>query len=78
MSRKPTTQFGEEDDGSEVVVAEPTPTFDDGRVSARVKGTWNMMWGNTIWNFQDGNRYRLPRDLFTYLKEYGNIYDTMA
>ena len=45
--------------------------------TARVKGSWTMFWGRTTWNFQDGQRYKLPRDLFDYLKRSGNIYDTL-
>lgn len=46
-------------------------------MSARVKGSWTMFWGKTTWNFVDGQRYKLPRDLFDYLKRSGNIYDTL-
>ena len=46
-------------------------------VSARVKGTWTMFWGQDTWMFNDGHRYKLPRDLFEYLKKNGNIYDTL-
>jgi hypothetical protein len=46
-------------------------------ITARVKGSWTMFWGRTTWNFQDGQRYKLPRDLFDYLKRSGNIYDTL-
>ena len=47
------------------------------QISARVKGSWTMFWGKTTWNFVDGQRYKLPRDLFDYLKRSGNIYDTL-
>lgn len=46
-------------------------------MTARVKGSWTMFWGKTTWNFVDGQRYKLPRDLFDYLKRSGNIYDTL-
>jgi hypothetical protein len=46
-------------------------------ISARVKGTWTMFWGKETWMFNDGKRYKLPRDLFDYLKKNGNIYDTL-
>ena len=46
-------------------------------VSARVKGSWTMFWGQETWIFNDGHRYKLPRDLFEYLKKNGNIYDTL-
>jgi hypothetical protein len=46
-------------------------------INARVKGSWTMFWGQTSWNFQDGQKYKLPRDLFEYLKLSGNIYDTL-
>ena len=46
-------------------------------VSARVKGSWTMFWGQETWLFNDGKRYKLPRGLFEYLKKNGNIYDTL-
>lgn len=46
-------------------------------ITARVKGSWTMFWGKTTWNFVDGQRFKLPRDLFDYLKRSGNIYDTL-
>ena len=46
-------------------------------VSALVKGSWTMFWGKETWIFNDGHRYKLPRDLFEYLKKNGNIYDTL-
>ena len=45
--------------------------------SARVKGTWTMFFGATRYDFVDGHRYDLPADLFQYLKQHGNIYDTL-
>lgn len=45
--------------------------------SARVKGTWTLYFGLTEWDFVDGKRYDLPIELFNYLKQHGNIYDTL-
>lgn len=74
-----TTQFAEaEEDQDEVVQDTEGIVVNDDLVSARVKGTWTMYWGRDIFAFEDGKRYRLPRDLFNYLKTHGNIYDTMA
>jgi hypothetical protein len=63
----------------ETVVEEPVVAMaaDSNLVSARVKGTWKMFWGRASYNFEDGKRYKLPRDLFNYLKSSGNIYDTL-
>ncbi len=49
----------------------------DDEVSARVKGSWVMFWNKSSYSFVDGQRYKLPRDLFNYLKRSGNIYDTL-
>lgn len=49
----------------------------DDLVSARVKGTWIMTWGSDKYDFQDGKRYRIPRELFQYLKARSCIYDTL-
>jgi hypothetical protein len=46
-------------------------------VSARVKGTWTMFWSQSKFNFEDGKRYKLPKDLYDYLRKSGNIYDTL-
>lgn len=80
MPRKPYPNFAETDefDPNDVEVAEPTVVVNDGLVTARVKGTRSMMWGSTVYNFIDGQRVRIPRDLFEYLRSYQNIYDTMA
>lgn len=45
--------------------------------SVRIKGTWTLYFGGGVYNFVDGQRYDLPPDVFAYLKESGNIYDTM-
>ena len=53
-----------------VVVADNTKT-------AKVKGSWSMYWGNSVYEFEDGKRYKLPLDLYGYLVQHGNIYDTL-
>lgn len=44
---------------------------------ARIKGTWTMYWDSGVFNFEDGKTYVIPTGLFNYLKENGNIYDTL-
>lgn len=79
--KKVIAEFVEQDEAlyvqdlPEAEVLEATNRTD--QISARVKGSWTMFWGQTSWNFQDGQRYKLPRDLFEYLKQSGNIYDTL-
>jgi hypothetical protein len=79
--KKVIAEFVEQDEAlyvqdlPEAEVLEATTRTD--QISARVKGSWTMFWGQTSWNFQDGQRYKLPRDLFEYLKSSGNIYDTL-
>lgn len=46
--------------------------------SARVKGTWTMIYGDERYDFVDGQRYEISPDLFDYLRKSGNIYDTLA
>ena len=53
------------------------PNTKDDLVSARVKGSWVMFWSQSTYSFVDGQRYKLPRELFNYLKNAGNIYDTL-
>jgi len=53
------------------------PNTKDDLVSARVKGSWVMFWSQSTYSFADGQRYKLPRELFNYLKKSGNIYDTL-
>lgn len=79
MARK-FAEFSDSDESGtpEAVIDSPTITINDDMVNARVKGTWKMFWGRSSYDFVDGQRYRLPRDLFSYLKKNGNIYDTMA
>lgn len=63
---------------SEIPSAEEKETsLKSSEVNARVKGSWTMFWGKETWIFNDGHRYKLPRDLFEYLKKNGNIYDTL-
>ena len=53
------------------------PNTKDDLISARVKGSWVMFWSQSTYSFVDGQRYKLPRVLFNYLKKSGNIYDTL-
>lgn len=66
---------------AEIETAEDAPFSEvivkDNLISARVKGTWVMTWGESKFNFEDGKRYRIPNDLFQYLKARSCIYDTM-
>ena len=66
-----------EEQAAPVVVDDGPVIVQDATVSARVKGTWTMYYGNRKWDFVDNQRYDLPRDLFNYLRRYGNIYDTL-
>jgi Holliday junction resolvasome RuvABC endonuclease subunit len=69
----------EETTPDEVVIEEPVVVVntDSDIVNARVKGTWVMFWGTSKFDFEDGKRYKLPKDLFNYLRSHGNIYDTL-
>ena len=82
MARKTNINFAESDDSQDdsVVVDNPVTVTaaNDGMVKARVKGTWKMFWGQLVFNFEDGKSYKLPEDLFHYLRKNGNIYDTMS
>lgn len=76
------TEAVEEDsvvEESEVVIEEPVVVVntDSDLVNARVKGTWLMFWGTSKYDFEDGKRYKLPKDLYSYLRSHGNIYDTL-
>ncbi len=76
------TEAVEEDtvvEEQEVVVEEPVVVVntDSDVVNVRVKGTWLMFWGTSKYNFEDGKRYKLPKDLYQYLRSHGNIYDTL-
>jgi hypothetical protein len=71
-----------EEDTVEEATPEPLPvveavTAEPATKSARVKGTWTMYWGTLVFDFVDGERYELPLDLFNYLRNAGNIYDTL-
>lgn len=63
----------------EVVVAEPVTVMsaDSNYTTARIKGTWKMFWGNESFDFVDGKRYKIPKDLYAYLLKSSNIYDTL-
>lgn len=78
MSRRPNSSAEEvEDFIDEPVLAEEGIAVNDEFKSARVKGTWTMYWGTETYDFVDGKRYRLPALLFSYLRDNGNIYDTL-
>ena len=70
------SQFAEVDEETPAVEVQPLEVQAD-QVSGRVKGTWIMFWGTNSYDFKDGVRYNLPRDLYDYLKKSGNIYDTL-
>lgn len=70
------SQFAEVDEETSAVEVQPLEVQAD-QVSGRVKGTWLMFWGTNSYDFKDGVRYNLPRDLYDYLKKSGNIYDTL-
>lgn len=61
----------------EEIVEEEIVEVQDDLQTARIKGTWLMHWGTQSYNFEDGKRYRIPRDLYAYLRKSGNIYDTL-
>ena len=63
----------------EVVVAEPVTVMsaDSNYITARIKGPWKMFWGNESFDFVDGKRYKIPKDLYAYLLKSSNIYDTL-
>ncbi len=67
------------DDDDEVIIDEPftVTNTDSDFVTAKIKGTWVMFWGPQKFDFTDGRRYKLPKDLFQYLRKSGNIYDTL-
>lgn len=82
MPRKENPSFAEFDGENEADDnLEYTPTIevvaDSNTMSVRVKGTWKMFWGNQVYDFTDGKRYKLPKDLYSYLRQSGNIYDTL-
>lgn len=87
-SRKDTQAFAEQQDDIDetVEVLEETPkAVTESKatapasdfITARVKGTWKMYWGRETFDFVDGKRYKLPRELHAYLVRHSNIYDTV-
>jgi len=81
-NRRTTNAFAEVDSNDiqvydEVEVATPTTVVANDLVSCRVKGSWTMHWGRAVHKFEDGKRYQLPKDLYAYLRNSGNIYDTL-
>jgi hypothetical protein len=82
MPRKTNPSFAEVENDIEVDDdLEYTPVVEvstEGNfINARVKGTWKMFWGGQSYDFVDGKRYKLPKDLYGYLRQSGNIYDTL-
>lgn len=82
-NRRTSNAFAEVDTDDDIqtygdieVVSSTTVVAND-LVSCRVKGSWTMHWGRSIYKFEDGKRYQLPKDLFAYLRNSGNIYDTL-
>lgn len=83
-SRRTTNAFAEVEADSddivmydEVEVDTPTTVVAKDLKSCRVKGSWTMHWGREVFKFEDGKRYQLPKDLYAYLRNSGNIYDTL-
>ena len=74
MAKRKIAEFVEQDEAQ--VEQEPVVVMPD-EVQARIKGTWTMYWGQRVFNFVDGTRYSVPRDLYAYLRKNGNIYDTL-
>lgn len=77
MPRAPKNAFADVVDDDEVEEVQESVVTDDLR-TARVKGTWTMYWGRNRYDFEDGKRYKIPLDLYNYLKSRANIYDTLA
>jgi len=75
-TKKAITEFVEDEEIAEVPAPEPLVLTKD-EVSARVKGTWTLFYAQASYDFVDGTRYKLSRDLYEYLKRSGNIYDTL-
>ena len=80
MATKKANQFAEvvetTEEDTPAVEVQPLEVNSD-TIQARVKGTWTMFWGQQVFNFEDGTRYTIPRDLYNYLRNSGNIYDTL-
>jgi hypothetical protein len=70
-----TQQFAEEVENVEIAV--PVPVEGSNLIQARIKGTWQMYWGQEVYNFVDGKRFNIPKGLHDYLRKSGNIYDTL-
>lgn len=70
-----TQQFAEEIENVEIAV--PVPVEGSNLIQARIKGTWQMYWGQEVYNFVDGKRFNIPKGLHDYLRKSGNIYDTL-
>lgn len=75
MPKNQVVEISDEDD--DVLEVSNDIIVNDDMVSARIKGTWVMTWGPDHWDFKDGNRYRIPRDLYNYLRMRSCIYDTL-
>jgi len=80
MARKPQSVFAEaeDDETTDEVVEVEEQEVTDHLKTARIKGTFNFLWGTQTYDFVDGKRYRIPADMYEYLRGYGNIYDTLA
>lgn len=76
MARK-TQQFAEPVEETDEQVAIPVPADGSDLIQARIKGTWTMYWGGSVYNFVDGKRFNIQKDLYNYLRKNGNIYDTL-
>ena len=61
----------------DIEIDTPTTVVAKDLTSCRVKGSWTMHWGREVFKFEDGKRYQLPKDLYAYLRNSGNIYDTL-
>lgn len=75
-TKRDTNIFAEPVEDDETIVAQPA-TNEVGLKKARIKGTWLMHWGGTNYNFEDKKTFFIPADLYEYLKQHGNIYDTL-
>lgn len=75
-TKRPVIDIAEDYDDDRIEVLDEVVVNED-LVSARIKGTWVMTWGDNKYPFEDGKRYRIPRDLYQYLKSRSCIYDTL-
>ena len=77
-SKKSAVEFAELDaDNDDELVVEDEIVVAQDLKTARIKGTWVMHWGLDTYNFEDGKRYRIPVDLYNFLKQRSCIYDTL-